>query len=340
MSANTHEILDFLIAGKLQRDTVIPLKGSPLLDVLGGGLAYAAAGLCSCGDVAGLIAKASSDYPMEWLERLERADFDLQGIKLSRHLLDERWFVAYSDPQTAAYKSPINEFTQRGLPFPKHLLSYAPDVQKQQRGGQFEQETIRISDIPQHYLDARSAHICPMDAITQQMLPNALRRGNVQTVTMSAFSGYMDPIYWELIPGIVSDLTAFFTLEEDMRRLFQGRTTDLWEMAEGITALGPEFVLIRLKDGAHYLFDAVNKKRWAVPIYPVLVVDPTGVEDAFAAAWLSAYRKSFNPVKAAVSATITQSFVMEGTGAYYVLDAMPALREARLAAYENKALLM
>ncbi len=340
MPPSPDAIFDFVIAGKLTRDTIIPLKGPPVVDVLGGGLAYAAAGLCFCGDVAGLIAKVSPDYPLDGLERLKTAHFDLRGVIPARQVFDSRWFVAYSDPITPVTNSPINEFTQRGLPFPSILLNYTPDLQKNAHANQTSQENIRISDIPEHYLDARAAHICAMDTIIHQMLPNALKRGNVQTVTMSAYGGYMDSTFWELIPGLVADLTAFLTLETDMRKLFQGRTTDLWEMAEQIATLGPEFVLIRLKDGAHYLYDAISKQRWAIPVYSVKVVDPTGAEDAFAAAFLSAYRRSFNPVQAAITATIVQSFVMEGCGAFYLLDAMPALRDARLAAFEHQALLM
>jgi sugar/nucleoside kinase (ribokinase family) len=335
MSVEQERIIDFVIAGKLQRDTILPIKRSPTIDILGGGLAYASAGLAFWGGQAGLLSKISPDFPKQWLEPIKDAGFSMDGIKTSHEIMDMRWFVAYSDPQTALYDSPITQFANRGLSFPRELLNYRRKSGLGEDLDRCDPNSIGISDIPGNYLETHAAHICPINLVSHQVLPNALKRGSVQTVTMSACPGYMDPVYWELIPSLVSDLTAFMVEEADLRRLFQGRSTDLWEMAVSISRHGPEFVLIRMKDGGQYLFDGVSLKKWAIPMYSSNVVDPTGAADAFAGGFLINYRQTYDAVYAALCGNVTASFVMESCGPFYVLGAMPGLKEARLEALKD-----
>lgn len=335
MAGDRGQVFDYVIAGRIQRDSIIPLKGKPSIDILGGGIPYASAGMAFWGETAGLIAKTSPDFPRHWLELLKEIGFSLDGVKLSHEIFDMRWFVAYADPQTPVYDSPITHFATRGLPFSNFLLNYGKKPSVAGKVDQFDQKSIGISDIPPNFLNIHAAHICPVDLVTHQVLPNALKRGTVQTVTMTACAEYMDPAYWELIPGLVSDLVAFMTSEEDLRRLFLGRKADLWEMAETISRYGPEFVLIRMKDGGQYLFDGITRKKFAIPMYTVPVVDPTGAADAFGGAFLVNYRKSYDPIFATLCGNVTASFVMEGVGPFYVLDAMPGLKEARLEAIKN-----
>jgi len=139
----------------------------------------------------------------------------------------------------------------------------------------------------------------------------------------------MTPSFWEEIPGLLSDLTAFITEERDVRNLFQGRKTDLWEIAEVLGAHGPEYIVIHTTSLGYYLYDRVSGKRWVIPDYRTTVVDPTGGTDAFGGAFLAGYRKDFNPVEAAVMGSIAASMVVEGSGVFYALDALPELKEAR-----------
>ena len=335
MLSEPDRILDFVIAGQLQRDTILPLKGPPSIDILGGGLAYASAGLAFWGGQAGMLSKISPDFPMQWLEPMREAGFSLEGIRTSHESIDMRWFVAYSDLQTAFYDSPITQFANRGLSVPKEMLNYGRKSSQDDDLSRYDPKSIGISDIPGNYLETHAAHICPINLVSHQVLPNALKRGSVQTVTMSACPGYMDPTYWEFIPSLVSDLTAFMVEEADLRRLFQGRSSDLWEMAASISKYGPEFVLIRMKDGGQYLFDGVSLKKWTIPMYNGNVMDPTGAADAFAGGFLINYRQTYDPVYATLCGNVTASFAMEGCGPFYVLGAMPGLKEARLAALKD-----
>jgi sugar/nucleoside kinase (ribokinase family) len=142
----------------------------------------------------------------------------------------------------------------------------------------------------------------------------------------------MSPSFWEEIPQLLSGLTAFITRETEIRTLFQGRLTDVWEMAGVLGGFGPEFILIQMPSMGIYLYDRVNERRWVVPNYPVRMVDPTGGRDAFAGGFLAGYRQYYDPLEAALHGNISASLVVEGSGVFYALKAMPGLMDIRLTA--------
>lgn len=144
------------------------------------------------------------------------------------------------------------------------------------------------------------------------------------------------PAAWEDIPGLISDLTVFMVSEREIRSLFQDRSTDIWEMANALSKFGPEFILIRMKSGGQYLYDGISKKRWMLPAYPVKIIDPTGGADAFDGGFLATFRQKFDPLWATLCGIISESFTVEGCGVFYSLGALPGLKEARLAALQDK----
>ena len=142
----------------------------------------------------------------------------------------------------------------------------------------------------------------------------------------------MDPTYWEDIRGLIADLTIFMTTEAEAKRLFQGRSVDVWEIAAGLADYGPQIIVVNMPDGSTWVYSRLQAKRWIVPAYPTRVVDPTGMLDAFDGAFLFAYRKDFDPVEAALCGSITAALCLEGSGPFYILDTLPGLKEARLEA--------
>lgn len=192
--------------------------------------------------------------------------------------------------------------------------------------------SVQISDIPAYYLEASAVHICPIDYISHIVLPSLFRQRQASTITLASDPGYMDPAFWEELPVLLSDLTAFITPEAEIRNLFLGRQTDLWAMADDLAGFGPEFIIIQTETLGYYLFDRVSGKRWVVPQYPSKAKDPTGSWDAFAGGFLAGYRTHYDPVEAALMGSIAASVVVEGSGVFYGLDVMPELIDARRAA--------
>lgn len=330
------EPLRFVLAGCLNRDTILPISGQPQIDVFGGNLAYAAVGLNLWGGKAGLLARVGQDYPMNWLEGFQSLGFGLSGVKVLKSELDQRRFLAHEDFATTHTHNPIEHFADRGLNYPHSLLGYrAPSTRDQAPDPNPSSQTtpsktsLQISDIPIAYLDATAVHICPVDYHSHIILPSVFRQRQASTITLTSCLGYMDPAYWEEIPTLISDLTAFITPEAEVRNLFQGRQVDLWDMVENLADFGPEYIIIQTESQGYFLYDRVNERRWVVPQYQSKIVDPTGVKDAFAGAFLAGYREHYDPLEAAVMGSITASIVVEGSGVFYALNTMPGLIDAR-----------
>ncbi len=328
--------LRFVLAGCLNRDTILPVSGPPQIDVFGGNLAYAAVGLNIWGGKAGLLARVGPDYPLEWLERFKRLGFELSGVKVIQTEIDARRFLAHEDSVTTHYHNPIQHFADRGLPFPHSLLGYQPPGPGLGSRTTPPKVSIQISDIPSTYLDASAIHICPIDYHAHIVLPSVFRQQHAATITLASHPGYMDPAYWEELPTLLTDLTAFITPEAEIRNLFQGRQTKLWEMAEVLAGFGPEFILIQTEDMGYYLLDRESNARWVIPQYASQAVDPTGGRDAFAGGFLAGYRQHYDPVEAAIMGSIAASVVVEGSGVYYGVDAMPELITGRKLALRER----
>jgi hypothetical protein len=322
--------LRFIVAGRLQRDYILPPAGKPALDNLGGSLIYAASGLRVWDNGIGLIGRVGEDYPQEWINLLSQRGFDCRGIRVLPEAIDLRYFAAYSDADTCELNNPVVHFSKLGLPFPKALLGYVEKIHQVDSRVQPSLSTIRINDFPQDYLDATAAHIAPMDFLSHTLLPSALRQGHVTTISLDPGWGYMSPIFWEDIPVILRGITVFHCSEQKLRSLFQGRSSDVWEMVEALASFGCELIVIKRGTRGQFVYDHSRKTRWMVPAYPANVVDPNGTGDAFCGGFLAGFRDTYDPLEATLRGNISSSLIIEGSGPFYPLDALPTLADKRL----------
>lgn len=331
----TLPLLRFTITGKLHRNYVITPQGKALNDIAGGSLLFAAAGMAVWETGIGLIGRTGEDYPQEWLNFLARRGFDIRGIRLLPEAIDQRFFVAYPEGETANTDNPVAHYARLSLAYPKSLLGYTPPGIRIDSHTLPTLQTIRQNDFPADYLDATAAHLCPLDFLSHKLLPAVFRRGNIHTLTLDPGNQYMNPTFWEDIPVLVNGLTAFLCSEEKVLSLFQGRSTDLWEMAETLAGYGCEIVVIKRGNRGQYLYNNLDHTHWIVPAYPVQVADPTGAGDAYCGGFLAGYRASYDPLYAALAGCISAALVIEGTNPFYALDVLPGLAKARLDALRD-----
>jgi sugar/nucleoside kinase (ribokinase family) len=327
----------FIFAGQLSRDYVILPSGKALLDVPGGNVVYAAAGLAlwEPSPPPGIIARVGEDYPHGWLEQFAERGLDTRGVRVLPNAVDVRAFYAYDGLQARSQDDPVTHFSRLGLPFPKELLAYRSPQGQMDSRIRLLATSLRQGDIPSDFMDANAAHLCPLDYLTHSVLPAVLRQANFSIVTLDPSPGYMNPTYWDDVPALVTGLTAFLPSEEEARSLFHGRTSDVWEMAEGLAAYGCEIVVIKRGETGQILYDRGSRTRWEVPSYPSRVVDPSGAGDAFCGGFLAGYRRTYDPLQAVMYGSIASSLVVEGNGPFYALDALPGLAEARLGALQQ-----
>ncbi len=329
----------FIIAGKLQRQFILLPSGQALLDVPGGNCLYAAVGVATwaADPPPAILARVGEDYPQAWLDEFDKRGLDVRGVRILPQAVDVRYFAAYNSLTDYATDNMVAHFARQGIPFPKALLGYSPPQNALDSRTHLQITSIRESDVPNEYLDARAAHLCPLDYLTHMLLPAVFHRAGLSTVTLEPSPGYMNPTFWDDIPALVSGLTAFLPSEEELCSLFKGRSQDLWEMAEALASYGCELVVIKRGEGGQYLYDSTTRTRWEVPAYPARVVNPIGAGDAFCGSFLAGYLNTFDPLQAVLHGNITASLVVEGIGPFYALDALPALVRARLEALQPAA---
>jgi hypothetical protein len=319
-----------IIIGTLRRTFLLPPQGRVRLDRAGGNILYAGAGLSLWQNHIGLVSRVGEDYPRQWIEAISAHGFDTRGIQILPEAVDVREFIAYSDIQTRHTDNPVAHFARREITFPKSLLGYQDFENRLDDRSQLSEISLRQNDIPHEYLNATVAHICDVDYLTHSLMPAALRQAGFTTITMEAGRGYMDPSYWDMLPGLISGVTAFLTSENKLRRLFHGRSEDLWEMAEQLASFGCEIVVVKRAIQGQLVYDVESKSRWEIPAYPSRESDPTGAGDAFSGGFLGGYRRTYDPLEAALHGNVAASMAIEGSGPFFALEAMPGLADARL----------
>jgi sugar/nucleoside kinase (ribokinase family) len=319
-----------VFAGQLRRQYLLPPEGRPLLDMPGGNLLYAASGARLWADTAALLARVGEDYPHNWLGQFEEKGMDSQGIKILPEPMDLRSFMAFTDANSFQTSNPVSHFARLGMAFPKSLLGYHPPALEADSRIRPNPDSPKISDIPADYFSAKGVHLCPLDYLTHSQLAPAFRQGGVATVVLDPGPGYMNGNFLNDMRSLLQGISAFLPSEDEIRTLFWGRTTDLWEMAETLCSYGVEIVVIKRGARGQYVCERDSHKKWDVPAYPARVVDPTGAGDAFCGGFLSGYVNSFDPLQAALYGNVSASLAIEGSGAFYALEALPGLAQARL----------
>ena len=320
----------FVIAGHITREYILPPTGRPLLDVPGGSALYAAGGLLPWAGAVGLVARVGEDYPRPWLKDIQARGLDIDGIEIDQQSLDLRVFRAYGDNFDVIKSSPVSQFARRGLTFPKVLLGYQDPFEVERDARTPDSLSPLASAMPVDYRDARGAHLCPLDFVTHNQLLTAFGAGTVTTLTLDPSADYMIPSFFKDLRVVIARLTAFLPSEEELRSLFWGQTHDLWEMAAALGEYGCDFVVV--KRGAHgqAVYDVGGRHRWEVPAYPARPADPTGAGDAFCGGFLAGFRKTYDPVQATLYGNVSASLKIEGSGAFYPMEVLPGLAEARL----------
>jgi len=330
----------FVIAGKLNREYVLPPAGQPLLDSPGGSLLYAAGGLSVWGDTnAGLLGRVGEDYPRQWVRNLEERGFDTRGIHTLHEPqnIDLRSFVAFTDTNERIYSNAVSHFARRQLTFPKSLLGYqAPDESRKDPRAP-ELISPAAVDTPKEYRDARYIHLCPFDFISQSQMVNLFRSGSNQTVSLDPAPGYMNPSFWRDLRLVLQGVTIFQPSEEELRTLFWGETNDLWEMARKVSEFGPQIIVIKRGLMGQLLYDVAGKHRYEIPAYPSRVGDPTGAGDAFCGGFLAGFQKTNDPLMSALYGSVSASLTIEGSGPFYALGVLPGLAKARLHSLKETA---
>jgi ribokinase len=322
----------FVIAGKLNREYILPSSGPPLLDSPGGSLLYAAGGFAVWERNAGLAGRVNEEYPRQWLRGVEERGFDIRGVRVLPELAeaDLRFFAAFDKSGKRSLSGAVSQFASRQLSFPKSLLGYQPSDEGRKDPRAAEPLSPSALDVPKEYRAAPFVLLCPFDLVSQSQMVNLFRAGSNQVVCLDPSPGYMSRLFWRELRALLQGVSVFLPSEEELRSLFWGETNDLWEMARRVTEYGPQAVAVKCGPQGQLFYDARSGRRQRIPAYPSRVADPTGAGDAFGGGFLAGLKQGGDPLTAALYGNISASLGVEGSGPFYPLDVLPGLAEARL----------
>lgn len=319
----------YVFVGGLREDYCITASGEVHLRKLGGNAVYAAAGARVWGEGVGLLSRVGSNFPAEWLEQMQARGLDTSGVKVLPEPQDTRTFYAYLSLETRQDSNPAEHFARLSRPLPPELEGYASSTEGQEERKRFGPLTVRPTEIPPEYLNARGVHLAPTDFVAHNTLPATFRRSRVRYLTCDPSLRYMQPAFADEVRQIVSGLDAFLPSEMEARAFFRETLSDLWQAAEAFGAMGAKLVVLKLGARGQYVYEAASGRRWHVPAYPAKVRDVTGAGDAYCGGYLVGLAETDDPVEAAVRGAVSASLVVEGTGALYSLDSTPGLARAR-----------
>ena len=319
-----------IITGQLFHEFIISPDGKARLDIPGGNLLYASIGYRIWETDAGLISRVGENYPHDWLTEIESSGFDIRGIKILPTTIDHRLFTAHQNLISGIHDNPVTYYIHYGYTFPTALLGYTNPFSPSKDIRQVKKTTLMPGDFPLDYLEASAILIGSLDYISQTTLLSISRNNKITSILLESPIELMDSIFWDELPMIIDGLTVFITDEIKMRKLFSTRINDLWEMAEKISSLGCEIVIIKTQSGNQLIYDHKGKKKWQVPLYPSRMIDATGVGDAISGGFLAGFRRNYDPLEAALFGSISGSLVGEGNSPFYALNRLKGLPEARL----------
>lgn len=320
----------FLAVGQIYNEFIIDLSGRAANDLIGGPVVYTAASINHWGGVVGLISGVGSNFSDSWKSKLEKKGLDTRGIQTLPQELDLRSFYAHISLKKCLRDNPVAVYSAVGLPLPKELLNFSYTENEQALSKLQDLSKTLLTNLPAEYLDALAAHISPLDLTCQIQMSTLLLKGSVRTLSIQPHPAYMNPTYWDDFPILVKDSTAIITGEAELRSLFQGRSTNIWEMMECVAGFGCTFVIVNESPRGFYFFDASNSSRYHVPRYPGKVINPTGEIDAFCGGFLAGFQSHYDPLRSVVQGSATASITVENTGAFAIDDCLPGLDQIRM----------
>jgi sugar/nucleoside kinase (ribokinase family) len=326
-----------IFVGELRREFSLSLDEKWINDTPGGNVLYAAAGykIWEKDHVPGICARIGEDYHHNWLDDFKAWGINTEGIVTLPKALDLRVCYVQRGNQANEVEDPVTYFSRAGLSVPPALIGYTRDATRPNSRRTTRETVVREQDLPQEYLSATAAHLCPLDYLSHNLLPAVLRRQGFSTITIDPCSSYMEPGFLGDVPALMPGLTAFLPSEQKIINLYKGISIDTWEMAEELGRYGCEMVVIKRGLEGQYLYVSATGKKWRIPSYPARVKNPIGIEDVFCGGFLAGFRKSFDPLRAVLYGNVAASLAVEGSGPEYALNTLSGLAEARLDSLES-----
>ena len=319
-----------IIGGVIHRECIINSRNQVLIDQPGGSLSYAAAAFRLWSEKPGLIGRASPDLPDKYLSHFARRGMTTDGITRNPTPYEMRAFYKVIDGDYYDTENPIKHFASLEKPLPSFLLGYNGLPYLKEKKTATSPITLQPGHLPTQFFQCSTALLCSVDFLSLSMLPPFLRINGIKNLIIKPSTGTMVPNYWNDVPVLVRGNTGLICTKKEAESLFLGRSENIIEMIERLVNYGLEFVVIPCGKNGQFLFVRSNRRLYQIPAYPIQAVDCIHAVDAFAGGFLAGFLKFYDPLMATLYGNIAASIKLEGSGAFYLLDALPEFVQSRL----------
>ncbi len=337
-----------LCCGGLRTDYIITAQGEVRLMEMGGNALYAAAGAKVWLEHIAILARVGESYPLGWLDDLRAFGFDTRGIRQVPGPQDHRTFYAYLDEDTRVDTDPARHFARLGFELPAALHDYVHSTLGQDDPHHYEPLAFTSEDLDLYFAAAPWAddlpppssdlrvqsgagrrafatglHIAPSSIRTQRYLPEAARRHGVRIVSVDPGERAMQPALMPYVEEMLAQADIFLPSDQEAESLFREEPAemDARQCVEWFAARGPSVVVLKLGAEGVLVHERGSDRCWHVPALPVRVVDVTGAGDAFCGGFMADFIKHGDPVRAAITGTVSASLAVQDYGPLAILDA-------------------
>jgi len=329
-AAGSIQLGTYAVVGSLMVEYCVTPEGTSFSGFLGGCAAYAASGARVWLPDVSVVSLVGCDFPNDLIQRLALNRIDVSCIKVIQEAAEHRRFYACPAPGEKTSRNPPSHYLRLGLPLPKELIDIASTAEAAWTGTPPLTMGSLLASLSGKSRAFSAVHVCPTDYPGSTALPLRMRELGATVVTLDPDPSFMEPYCLRDLPAVVKGLSAFLPSLEEAQQLFSQFPTGTWEMAEAISEMGCETVVIKSGAQGQLVWDSRQNRRWIVPAYPSRVRDIQGIGDAYCGGFLAGLGETGDALEAALRGSVSASLSIEGTGALYPLDSHPRLAEARL----------
>lgn len=337
-----------LCCGGLRTDYIITARGEARLMEMGGNALYAAAGAKVWLERVAILARIGENYPLGWLDDLREYGFDVRGIRQVPGSQDHRTFYAYLDENTRVDTEPAGHFARLGLALPAALRDYVHSTPGQDDPHCYEPLAFTPEDFELYFTVQRDTpdsslptahspeasvvgsrkstvglHIAPSSIRTQRYLPEAARRYGVCVVSADPGERAMQPALMPYVEEMLAQVDIFLPSDQEAESLLRDEPVemDARQCAAWFADRGPHVVVLKLGADGTLVHERGSGRFWHVPALPVRVVDVTGAGDAFCGGFMADFIEHGDPVRAAITGTVSASLAVQDYGPLSILSA-------------------
>lgn len=319
-------IIDCITVGRIFRQTIVSLDRRIHERMLAGPVLYAAAGARSAMEHVGIISAVAATERESLSKMLASYKIDGSEVITSDGKTGVEQFLGYASPNAPASEQLIPFFAAMQMSLPQSLKAIEFEPSSRQNLPRYYPAAFSP-----FYYDVSAAHLCAAEVDHQVKVSTLLNKSAISVLTLRSHPASMIPANWEKMMNLMSGLTVFITTSAELSALFTNREIDLMDIAAILHKYGCEYLVLLQNAEGYLLMDLHTMKRHQIPVYPTEVIDPTGMDETFCGGLLAELRQSHDPIKAALRGSVVASIKGEGSGPFFLLDAMPGLIDARMA---------